>query len=60
MTYLAQGGPSADELEAVLKTLARTNRVVAVSVSSWNPRLDEDGETQKTCMDVLQSLIDDQ
>jgi arginase len=59
MSYLAKGGPSADEFKAVLRTLARTNKVAAVSVSSWNPRLDEDGETQKTCMDVLQSLIED-
>jgi arginase len=59
MSYLAQGGPSADELKDVFQNLAMTNRVIAVSVSSWNPGLDENGESQKTCLDVLQSLVED-
>jgi arginase len=35
--YLAKGGPSVDTLMAVFKHLARTEKVIAVSMSSWNP-----------------------
>jgi len=54
--YLAQGGPSASELAEVFARLARTARVVAVSVSSWNPNLDEDGRTKRVCMGLLDVL----
>jgi arginase len=55
--YPAPGGPSSSVLGAVFGRLARSGQVVAVSVSSWNPKLDEDGGSQKVCMSLLEVLI---
>ncbi|MBN1148114.1 MAG: arginase family protein [Anaerolineales bacterium] len=57
MNYLAPGGPSADELREVFRFLAATGRVVAVSLSSWNPELDEDGRSREVCMGLMDILI---
>ncbi|NNF70193.1 MAG: arginase [Acidimicrobiia bacterium] len=38
-SYPAPGGPSVDDMLVALTRLARTERVVATSVSSWNPAL---------------------
>ncbi len=46
MNYPAPGGPSAETVRDVLRALAATDRVVAVSVSLWEPSLDPDGRTQ--------------
>lgn len=59
MNYPAPGGPSATELKAVFQRLAQTGRIAAVSVSSWNPDLDHDGQSEKICMDALKPLISD-
>jgi arginase len=55
--YPALGGPSSSVLEAVLGRLARSGQVVAVSLSSWNPRLDKDGGSQEVCMSLLETLV---
>lgn len=39
MNYPAPGGPSLDSVEAAVATLHATGRVVAFSISSWNPTL---------------------
>ena len=57
MNYLAQGGPTAEEISLVFQRIANTGRVVAVSVSSWNPALDADSSTQAVCMGALESLL---
>jgi arginase len=57
MNYLAAGGPSAAELRGVFAHLAASAQVAAVSVSSWNPALDEDGQTREVVLDLLQVLI---
>jgi arginase len=57
MNYLAPGGPSTSEMERVFKHLARTEKVVAVSLSSWNPEMDTDGKTAETCMALLGCLL---
>ena len=59
MNYLAAGGPSAKELQAVMKHLNRTGKIAAVSVSTWNPKMDEDGQSRKACMGLLDTLISD-
>jgi arginase len=59
MNYLAAGGPSAEELQTVLKHLRRTEKIAAVSVSTWNPKLDEDGQSRRVCMGILDALIED-
>ena len=55
--YPAPGGPSASIVEAVFRRLAASDQVVAVSLSSWNPRLDRDGVSQEVCMSLLETLI---
>jgi arginase len=57
MNYLAPGGPRADELKVVFQHLAKSGRVAAVSLSSWNPELDEGSRTQNVCMEALISLL---
>ena len=57
MNYVAEGGPRADELGKVFRHIAQTGLVKAVSVSSWNPELDEDGRTRDTILELLQELV---
>jgi arginase len=57
MNYLAEGGPRAEELAKVFKHIAQTGQVKAISVSSWNPELDEDGRSKETIMNLLQELV---
>lgn len=57
MNYFAEGGPDLEQLEVVFKHLAGTGRIVAVSLSSWNPALDLDGATARACMEALEVLI---
>lgn len=57
VNYPAAGGPTVDELAHVFSVLAQTGRVAAVSLSAWNPELDEDGRCRKTAMSLLQLLL---
>lgn len=57
MNYPAAGGPSAEQLQTIMKYLNRTENIAAVSVSSWNPKMDEDGQSRKVCMKLLNTLI---
>jgi arginase len=57
MNYPAAGGPSAENLQAVMRHLSRTERIAAVSVSSWNPQMDKDGQSRRVCMELLDELI---
>lgn len=57
MHFRAPGGPSLADLMAVFQTLARTKQIVAVSMATWDPRLDEDGRSQTVCMELLDCLI---
>jgi arginase len=58
MSYLAQGGSSVAELQTLFRSLTRTGQIIAVSMSTWNPRLDRDGHSQAVCMALLQALIE--
>lgn len=60
MSYLAPGGASAAELEIMFRRLAATGRVIAVSLSAWNPEMDTDRRSQATCMNLLATLIQQQ
>jgi len=57
MNYLAPGGPRAGQVKAVFQHLASNHQIVAASLSSWNPELDQDGKTQKICLDAFNELI---
>jgi arginase len=58
MSYRAPGGPSAAELQTLFRALAQTGRIIAVSMGTWNPRLDGAGRSQAASMAVLQALIE--
>lgn len=55
--YPAPGGPLAETLGRVFRRLADTGRVVAVSLSSWAPELDEDGRSARMVMGTLGALL---
>jgi arginase len=57
MNYVAPGGPRAEELGKVFRHIAQTGQVRAISVSSWNPDLDEDGRTKEIIMNLLEELL---
>jgi arginase family enzyme len=57
MNYVAAGGPSAAELDLVFEHLSQSGKLAAVSVSTWNPRLDPDGKSRKVCNQLLDTLI---
>ena len=57
MNYTAPGGPSTEELGKVFLHIAQTGKVKAVSVSSWNPELDEDGRSKKALMKLLKGFV---
>jgi arginase len=57
MNYPAQGGPDAETLRRVFQRLAQSGRVVAVSLSSWAPELDESGKSRTVCIELLEELI---
>ena len=57
MNYRARGGPSPADLHKVFDHLNRAAQVAAVSMSSWNPELDRDGQSRKVCMRLLVTLV---
>ena len=57
MNYVAEGGPRAEELGKVFQHIAQTGQVRAISVSSWNPEMDEDGRTKETILNLLKKIV---
>ncbi len=57
MEFPTQGGPSVAMLSRVFKHLASTKRIVSVSISSWVPHLDSEGQTETAVMGLLQDLV---
>jgi len=57
MNYVAPGGPRVEELGKVFRHIAQTGLIKAISVSSWNPELDEDESTKETILNLLQELV---
>jgi arginase family enzyme len=57
MYYPAPDGPDAETLRRVFQHLAQTGRVVAASISTWAPELDEDGQSRAVCMGLLSELV---
>jgi arginase len=55
--YPAQGGPSSSVMQSVFSRLAQSEQVIAVSVSSWNPKLDKDKKSENISMSLLQTLV---
>jgi len=57
MSYLAQGGPSSAELQVLFRAFAQTGKIVAVSMTTWTPKLDKDGQSQSVSMNLLRTLL---
>lgn len=57
MKYRAPGGPRTGELQAIFAHLAASAQVVAISVSAWDPALDEDGRTAQVCLGLIETLL---
>jgi arginase len=57
MSYRAAGGPSLADLRGVFQSLSQTKQIVAVSMTTWAPQLDEDGRSRAACVELLQLLI---
>jgi arginase len=57
MNYPVAGGPSSSQLIEVFGFIAGTGRLAAVSLSSWNPELDQDGRSRAASLELLRVLI---
>jgi arginase len=57
MNYPSPGGPPIKRISSFFEALAKTGRIAAVSVSTWNPSLDENGRTGKVVVDLLNVLL---
>ena len=57
MNYPVDGGPSEAELHQIYSSLAATGQISAVSMSTWNPELDQDGRSRTVSMGLLLDLI---
>ncbi len=55
--YPAQGGPSSSIILSIFNKLAESGQVIAVSLSSWNPKLDKGNKSEKISMSLLQALV---
>ena len=54
--YPVPGGPTSQEVMEVFARLSASGRVVAVSMSAWNPDIDTDGRTGVLCMQSFNVL----
>jgi len=54
MLYQAPGGPRLSELKNFIETIKE--KIVAVSVTMWEPSLDKDKKTEKAFFELIQSL----
>ena len=57
MNYPSSGGPPARVVSSFFNSLTKTGRIAAVSVSSWNPSLDVDGNTAEVVLDLIGTLL---
>ncbi len=55
--YPVPGGPGAKELRRVFDRLAGTGKIVAVSVSTWNPKLPDAAVSRSVSMELLRRLL---
>ena len=58
MNYLAAGGPSVSELKKVFRYLARCEQLCAISISTWNPALDQNLKSRDAVISLLRVLLD--
>ncbi|MEN8238596.1 MAG: arginase family protein, partial [Actinomycetota bacterium] len=58
MNYPAPGGPRAESVRAAVEHLASTGRVVAASVSSWNPQLPDADRASAVTRSIMGAFLD--
>ncbi len=58
VNYPAPGGPSRETLAQVFRELAGTHRIVAVSLSTWDPDLPGAQASQALCMELATLLLE--
>ena len=58
LKYHVQRGPSAADIATLFRAL-RSYNVVAVSVSAWHAEQDDDNQTARACLEILNTLLDD-
>jgi arginase len=57
MMYPVPGGPSVADLRRMAQALHRTHAVIAVSMTVWDLGRDVDGQTERSCLSVLDALV---
>ncbi len=57
MNYPAPGGPSSETVRDVLRSLAASHRLAAVSVTLWEAELDPEGETRAVVQGAINALL---
>jgi arginase len=57
MAYSADGGPTLDVLKSLMKHLAATGKVAAVSMTVWDMPNDKDKRTEAACMACFEALV---
>ncbi len=55
--YPAPGGLRAAKLGEVFRALAARADIAAVSLSTWSPKLDRDGDSRDLCLSLLRALL---
>ena len=58
VNYPAEGGSSLETIAASLAHLAGTGRVAAISLTMWNPELDEEGSAEQVVMGLVDRLVE--
>lgn len=56
-SYPVANGPGASEVEAFFAGLADKTKIVAASISAWNPALDDDGRSGRIVRGCFQALL---
>lgn len=57
MNYLATGGPDIQELKRFFQELSNQIKLIAVSVSTWNPEMEGADRSRTNVMGALDSLL---
>lgn len=55
--YPVSGGPRASDVQTIFRKLADSHHIAAASLSSWNPAMDNNKQSQKICMELLNILV---
>jgi len=57
LKYHVRRGPGAADMATFFRAL-RKHEIVAVSVSAWHAEQDDDDQTARACLDILNTLLD--